>query len=287
MFHGQTPSRGDLRISLPMGPSFNRHAGAIDWIQSRFRRGPAGDLVFRRSTILHLLRRFERMCSSDFLSNGAAGIFHCGGPRPHDAVSDRAGGQPRRRLSAGAAQGLPAPEAGPMPPRAGNVSMNSGKLSTELGEQPFQPWPLGDDLQPTDRQWHHERPGGESAVGGRDWAAALSVSASSACGLAVSIADHAFGAIDEQPRQGGEQAHAGDAIEDAIPAVFLLEIAEDGARDETAQVAHRVDDAEHGRRRSTADIGDGGPLRRQAPVAENARRRPGPASRPGHPRTSS
>src|SRR5262249_23327618 len=28
-----------LRISLPMGPSFNRHAGAIDWIQSRFHAG--------------------------------------------------------------------------------------------------------------------------------------------------------------------------------------------------------------------------------------------------------
>ena len=27
-----------LRISLPMGISFNGHAGAIDWIQSRFQK---------------------------------------------------------------------------------------------------------------------------------------------------------------------------------------------------------------------------------------------------------
>src|SRR5262249_12223005 len=31
------PKAAILRISLPMGPSFNRHAGAIDWIDSRFR----------------------------------------------------------------------------------------------------------------------------------------------------------------------------------------------------------------------------------------------------------
>src|SRR5262249_26313167 len=31
-----TPQAATLRISLPMGPSFNRHAGAIDWIDSRF-----------------------------------------------------------------------------------------------------------------------------------------------------------------------------------------------------------------------------------------------------------
>src|SRR5262249_3434892 len=33
------PRTAILRISLPMGPSFNGHAGAIDWISSRFRAG--------------------------------------------------------------------------------------------------------------------------------------------------------------------------------------------------------------------------------------------------------
>jgi dTDP-4-dehydrorhamnose reductase len=31
------PGAAILRMSLPMGPSFNGHAGAIDWIYSRFR----------------------------------------------------------------------------------------------------------------------------------------------------------------------------------------------------------------------------------------------------------
>ena len=40
------PRAAILRISLPMGPSFNRHAGAIDWIQSRFRNGRPATLYF-------------------------------------------------------------------------------------------------------------------------------------------------------------------------------------------------------------------------------------------------
>ncbi len=59
-------------------------------------------------------------------------------------------------------KGCPRIEAGPMPPRAGNVSMNSGKLIAELGYAPFQPWPLGEDLRPSDLRWHFERPEGEA-----------------------------------------------------------------------------------------------------------------------------
>src|SRR4051794_36305060 len=35
----RVPDSTVLRISLPMGPSYSGHAGAIDWIQSRFRAG--------------------------------------------------------------------------------------------------------------------------------------------------------------------------------------------------------------------------------------------------------
>ena len=44
-----------------------------------------------------------------------------------------------------------------MPPRAGNVTMDSSKLARELGYQAFDPWPLDDDLVPTDRDWHYQR----------------------------------------------------------------------------------------------------------------------------------
>src|SRR5262249_52404581 len=69
-----------LRISLPMGPSFNRHGGAIDWIQSRFRHGRPATLYFdevRSCTYCDDLNRvFEH-----FLAGSAAGLFHLGGPR--------------------------------------------------------------------------------------------------------------------------------------------------------------------------------------------------------------
>ena len=53
--------------------------------------------------------------------------------------------------------GCPRIEAGPMPPRAGNVTMNSSKLYGVLGCNPFKRWPLHLDELPTDRKWHVDR----------------------------------------------------------------------------------------------------------------------------------
>lgn len=160
IFTAQAPDAAILRISLPMGPSFNRHAGAIDWIQSRFCAHRPATLYFdevRSCTYCDDLNGvFEK-----FLTSRASGIFHCGAPRPMTLyriaqVINRVGDYHPELL-----KGCPRIEAGPMPPRAGDVSMNSAKLVAELGQQPFHAWPLGDDLQPTDRQWHHERPNDE------------------------------------------------------------------------------------------------------------------------------
>jgi dTDP-4-dehydrorhamnose reductase len=163
---GSDPGSAVLRISLPMGPSFNRHAGAIDWIQSRFRNNRPATLYFdevRCCTYVDDLNAvFER-----FLTGSAAGLFHAGGPRGITLfqiaqVVNRVGGYDPHLL-----KGIPRHEAGPMPPRAGDCRMDSGKLAALLGGQPFQPWPLGDDLWPADRQWHFERPAGEP--GGPEW----------------------------------------------------------------------------------------------------------------------
>ncbi|HLW67164.1 MAG TPA: sugar nucleotide-binding protein [Gemmataceae bacterium] len=145
-----------LRISLPMGPSFNEHAGAIDWINSRFRHGRPATLYFdevRSAAYCDDLNHvFERM-----LHNDAAGLYHCGGPRPITLyqigqIVNRVGGYAPHLL-----HGCPRIESGPIPPRAGNVSMNSTKLAELLGFQPFQPWPAEPDWVPTDRHWHRER----------------------------------------------------------------------------------------------------------------------------------
>src|SRR5262249_26547609 len=129
------PKAAILRISLPMGPSFNRHAGAIDWIDSRFRHGRPATLYFdevRSATYCDDLNRvFERMLQGD-----ANGLYHCGGPRAITLyqigqIVNRAGGYAPELL-----HGCPRMEAGPIPPRAGNVSMNSTKLAPLLGLQP-------------------------------------------------------------------------------------------------------------------------------------------------------
>ncbi len=157
---GLCPEAAILRISLPMGPSFNAHAGAIDWIQSRFRAGRPATLYFdevRSCTYTDDLdRAFEQ-----FLASDAAGPYHLGGPRALALyeiaqIVNRVGGYDPRLLF-----GCPRREAGPMPPRAGNVSMNSGKLIGLLGGNPFRPWPVGEELMPTGREWHFERPAGE------------------------------------------------------------------------------------------------------------------------------
>jgi dTDP-4-dehydrorhamnose reductase len=157
-----------LRISLPMGPSFNRHAGAIDWIQSRFRAGRPATLYFdevRSCTYVDDLNRVF----AHFLAGRQSGLFHAGGPRALTLyriaqVINRVGGYDPHLL-----RGIPRREAGPIPPRAGNVSMDSSKLIAEMGSNPFQPWPLGDELVPAGRDWHSHRPADEQA--GRDWLA--------------------------------------------------------------------------------------------------------------------
>jgi dTDP-4-dehydrorhamnose reductase len=157
VFLASVPAAALLRISLPMGPSFNHHAGAIDWIQSRFRADRPATLYFdevRCCTYCDDLNDvFEK-----FLATSAAGLFHCGGPRPMTLYRI---GQAVNRVGNYAPEllkGCPRVEAGPMPPRAGDVSMNSDKLCSELGYQPFRPWPLGDDVVPTHPEWHAERP---------------------------------------------------------------------------------------------------------------------------------
>jgi dTDP-4-dehydrorhamnose reductase len=150
------PGAAILRISLPMGPSFNGHAGAVDWIQSRFRHHRPATLYYdevRSATYCDDLNRvFEY-----FLASREAGLYHLGSPRAVTLnqigqVVNKAGGYDPALL-----RGCLRHEAGPIPPRAGNVSMNSGKLIALVGGNPFHAWPLGDELVPDDRDWHFRR----------------------------------------------------------------------------------------------------------------------------------
>jgi dTDP-4-dehydrorhamnose reductase len=150
------PAACILRISLPMGISFNGHAGAIDWIGSRFKHHRPATLYFdevRTPTYTDCLNPlFERA-----LAGPLCGLFHAGGPRRLTLyqiaqIVNRVGGYDPDLLI-----GCPRNMAGPIPPRAGDVSLDSSKLAAALGEPPFHAWPYDERLAPTDRDWHRVR----------------------------------------------------------------------------------------------------------------------------------
>lgn len=154
----ERPESCVARISLPMGISFNGHAGAIDWIQHRFASNKPATLYFdevRTPTYVECLNEVcERLLSSDH-----CGLFHAGGLRQLSLyqiaqIVNRVGGYDPDLL-----QGCPRIDAGPMPPRAGNVTMNSSRLAETLDCCPFLAWPYFEEHVPTDRQWHYDRSG--------------------------------------------------------------------------------------------------------------------------------
>ncbi len=152
------PSSCILRISLPMGISFNGHAGAIDWIASRFKKNKPATLYFdevRTPTYCQCLTE----TIEDVLVSDMSGLYHCGGTRNLSLyqiaqIVNRVGGYDPDLLI-----GCPRIEAGPIPPRAGNVTMNSERLAQAIGRAPFVPWPLKNEQVPDALDWHYQRGG--------------------------------------------------------------------------------------------------------------------------------
>jgi dTDP-4-dehydrorhamnose reductase len=149
-----------LRISLPMGISFNGHAGAIDWIQSRFKKNKPATLYYDEVRTPTYTDCLNPLLLSVLSRPDVCGLFHAGGPRRLSLfeiaqIVNRVGGYDPELL-----HGCMRIEAGPLPPRAGDVTLNSTKLARALGYDPFDPWPLDDDHVPTHRGWHFEGPRG-------------------------------------------------------------------------------------------------------------------------------
>ena len=149
-----------LRISLPMGISFNGHAGAIDWIGHRFKKGKPATLYYDEIRTPTYTDCLNPLLADVLARPDIAGLFHAGGPRRLSLyqiaqIVNRIGGYEAHLL-----HGCPRIAAGPMPPRAGDVSMDSGKLAHAIGYEPFDPWPLADEHVPTHREWHFEGPRG-------------------------------------------------------------------------------------------------------------------------------
>ncbi len=146
-----------FRISLPMGISVNGHAGAIDWIQSRFKKNNPATLYFDEVRSPFYCEDFNKVVELA-LGNKMKGIYHFGSHRHLSLyqigqIVNKVGGYAPHLL-----KGCMREEAGPMPPRAGNVTMSNRKLIQALGVDPFRKWPYLEHHVPDGKDWHHHRP---------------------------------------------------------------------------------------------------------------------------------
>lgn len=152
----EMPAAAVLRIPLPMGPSLNGHAGAIDWIESRFRKGRPATLYFDEVRSCLYVQDLNRALTA-FLAPGAEGVYHAGGARPMSlfriaqAVNRLGGYDPSLLL------GCPRAAAGPIPPRAGDVSMDSSRARALLPDGALGPWPRDEAHVPDGPEWHARR----------------------------------------------------------------------------------------------------------------------------------
>lgn len=146
-----------FRISLPMGISVNGHAGAIDWILSRFRKNNPATLYFDELRSPFYCEDFNEVMELT-LGNTIKGIYHLGSHRHLSLyqigqIVNKVGGYTPELL-----KGCMRKEAGHMPPRAGNVTMSNQKLIQALGVDLFRKWPYLEDHVPDGRDWHYDRP---------------------------------------------------------------------------------------------------------------------------------
>ncbi|MDE1888697.1 MAG: sugar nucleotide-binding protein [Planctomycetota bacterium] len=148
-----------FRISLPMGVSVNGHAGAIDWILSRFKKNNPATLYFDEVRSPFYCEDFNKVVELVLEKKWIRGIYHFGSHRHLSLyqigqIVNKVGGYASHLL-----KGCLREEAGPMPPRAGNVTMSNKKLIHALGADPFRKWPYLEHHVPNGRDWHHDRPG--------------------------------------------------------------------------------------------------------------------------------
>jgi dTDP-4-dehydrorhamnose reductase len=113
LLSAERPDAALLRISLPMGVSFNGHAGAIDWIQHRFKKGRPATLYYDEVRTPTYTDCLNPLLATLLARHDIRGIFHAGGPRRLSLyeiaqIVNRVGGYDPQRLP----PRLPAPRSG-------------------------------------------------------------------------------------------------------------------------------------------------------------------------------
>ncbi|MCF0215246.1 MAG: sugar nucleotide-binding protein [Fibrobacteraceae bacterium] len=143
-----------LRVPLPMDYAPGGCAGAVDWISYRFKPGWPATLYTDeyRNPIYggDMCRVVQYILEHQF----PPGIYNCGGPRRVTLYNagqlvNAIGGYPPELL-----HGCPRIEAGPLPPRVGDLTINSEKLYKLLPPGFIRPWPFDDRIVPTHKDWH-------------------------------------------------------------------------------------------------------------------------------------
>ncbi|MFW5775185.1 MAG: sugar nucleotide-binding protein [Chitinivibrionales bacterium] len=118
-----------IRLGLPIGDSVTGTKGAVDWIESRFKRGLPVTLFYDELRSCIECTELAHVVTS-LLFTGATGIWHCGGPFSLSLFDIgrfvlRRGNYPRGLLC-----GISRFDEIDGPPRIGDVSLNSDKLSS-------------------------------------------------------------------------------------------------------------------------------------------------------------
>ncbi|MCR4289688.1 MAG: sugar nucleotide-binding protein [Candidatus Scalindua sp.] len=125
-----------IRLGLPLGDSIGGTKGAVDWIESRFRRNLPVTLFYDEYRSCVDCEEIGSMVIST-LAHGLRGLFHLGGSRRWSLfdigkyVLDRGGYVP------GLLHGIMRNQEENGPPRIGDVSLNSKKLRSLIRQRNY------------------------------------------------------------------------------------------------------------------------------------------------------
>jgi dTDP-4-dehydrorhamnose reductase len=145
-----------LRMPLPMAPSPNGHAGPIDWIESRFKKHRPATLYYDElRNALYSSELNQVICELVFNTKIPSGLYLSGGTRSLTLfqigqIINVCGNYAPELLL-----GCMRHDAGPIPPRAGDVTTSSQKLHGFLKKTAIGPWPRDEWLVPDSRDWHY------------------------------------------------------------------------------------------------------------------------------------
>ncbi len=196
-----------------MGVSFNGHAGAIDWIGSRFKKGKPATLYFDEIRTPSYTDCLNLLCDTG-AGQQPGGLVSRRWAAAAEPVRDRADHQSRRRLRSAICCWV-AHARRPAPFRRVPATCRWTRASwpRALGHDPLDAWPYDEALVPTHREWHFERPADEP--GSPELLAASCIAIHAGCRRALA-AVYSAPASDQAKRKQAQDGVSGETQIDAV-----------------------------------------------------------------------